>query len=262
MPDFVKPSGVFSPFGRNEFLRSVDPKPQTESYTLAKDTVTAQTIDGQPNQKILQPGTALAKITSGPNAGKVGPFQPAGTSEQDTLTKSGTWTGVGGTYRLGSTGGSDFVDVAFDATASQIAAAVGTLDAYEDFVVSGTGGPLGTTPVVLTFTGDEGDNVPNVTFDPANLTGGTTPSATVTQSQASSAGSTDGRGVLANLVGLDLTFLPWQLMDRDVEVSVVTDATAVQAWCFEYDAAGALVALSNTTADAMRGLKRLDIKFA
>lgn len=150
MADFVKGGATSTPFGRNEFLRSTNPKPQTESYTLAAATVPAQTIDGYDNQKILQPGTAMAKITSGPDAGKVGPFQ---------------------------------------------------------------------------------------------------------------AGATDGRADTANLVGLDLTFLPWQTIDRDVEISVCYTATAVQGWCIELDAAGAQIVLTNATADAMRGVKGLDILF-
>lgn len=150
MSSFVKGGATGTPFGRNEFLRSTK-EFQTESYTVSAATVTARTIDGNPGQKILQPGTAMAKITSGPEAGKIGPYQT---------------------------------------------------------------------------------------------------------------GATDGRADVANLVGLELTFLPWQLIERDVEVSVVNQATAVQAWCFEYDAAGAEIPLSNTVADAMRGGKRLDLHFA
>lgn len=150
MSTFIKGGSTTTPFGRNEFLRSTQDV-KTESYTVAKSTVTAETIDGVAGQKILQPGTVLAKITSGADAGKVGPFQ---------------------------------ADV------------------------------------------------------------------------------TDGRQTLTNIVGLNLTFLPWQLMERDVEVSAVVQATAVQAWCFELNAAGARVTLTNTTADAMRGGKRLHINFA
>lgn len=140
MSTFVKGGGARTPFGRNEFLRS--PKDLgTESYTLAASTIPAQTIDGFPNQKILQPGTVLAKITSGADAGKVGPF---------------------------------------------------------------------------------------------------------------SAAATDGRQTLANIVGLCLTFLPWQTMVRDVEVSAVYDCEAVQGWCFEYDATDAPIALTNATAAAMQ----------
>lgn len=150
MSTFVKGGGTTTPFGRNEFLRSTNPKPQTESYTVAKSTVPTVVIDGT-NQKILQPGTVMAKITSGADSGKIGPFNAA---------------------------------------------------------------------------------------------------------------ATDGRETLANIVGLELTFLPWQLLERDVEVSVVTNATAVQAWCFEYTDDATRIPLSNTTADAMRGGKRLDINFS
>lgn len=150
MSTFIKGGGVTTPFGRNEFLRSTK-RLETESYTLAAATVPDRTIDGVPGQKILQPGTVLAKITSGENEGKVGPFQ---------------------------------ADV------------------------------------------------------------------------------TDGRQTVGNIVGLNLTFLPWQLMERDVEVSSVTQCTAVQAWCIELNDDGEEVPLTDTTADAMRGGKRLHINFA
>lgn len=155
MSTFVKGGSTGTPFGRNEFLRSTNPKPQTESYTVSRLSVPARTIDGALNQRILQPGTVMAKITAGAAAeiGKIGPFQ-------------------------------------------------------------------------------------------------------------NDVGVTDGRQLPANIVGLELTFLPWQLVERDVEVSVVTNCTAVQAWCKELNAAGAEIALTNTTADAMRSAKRLDINFA
>lgn len=76
------------------------------------------------------------------------------------------------------------------------------------------------------------------------------------------AGVTDGREVLENIVGITDTFLPWTLNERDCEIGVTVDCTAVQAWCYERDASGARVALSNATADAMYAQKRLDIKFA
>lgn len=75
------------------------------------------------------------------------------------------------------------------------------------------------------------------------------------------AGVTDGRQTAANIVGLNNTFLPWQLLNRDVEIAVLYVCTAVQAWCTEYDAGGLAIALTNTTADAMRGTKGLDILF-
>lgn len=73
MPVYDDTHTSTTPFGVNEFLRSTEDV-KTESYTLAASTVPAQTIDGNAGQKILQPGTVLAKITSGPENGKVGPY--------------------------------------------------------------------------------------------------------------------------------------------------------------------------------------------
>lgn len=153
MSTFVKGGGNTTPFGKNEYLRSTRGT-KYESYTVAASTITSRTIDGVAGQKILQPGTVMAKITSGADSGKIGPFQ----------------------------------------------------------------GQAGTTV-------------------------------------------TDGRQTAANIVGLNDTFLPWQLIERDVEVGVMYMGTAVQAWCFEYDNTGAAIALTNTTADAMRGVKGMDVTF-
>jgi len=148
VPGFNKTSvGDRSPFGQNEYRRSTSDL-KYDSFTVAASTVRSQTIDGVAGQKILQPGTVLAKITSGGEAGKVGPFVTGAT------------------------------DVA------------------------------------------------------------------------------DGRQTLANIVGVNDTFLPWQLAERDVEVAVCYEGTLVQAWCIEY--AGNLAAttegaLSNTTAAACFG---------
>lgn len=73
------------------------------------------------------------------------------------------------------------------------------------------------------------------------------------------AGVTDGRQTLANIVGVNDTWLPWQLLEHDCEVAAAYEATVVQAWCSERDAAGARITLTNTTIDAMRGTKGLDI---
>ena len=155
MSTFVKGGSVSTPFGRNEYLRSTQDV-KVESYTVAAASVPARTIDGAPGQKILQPGTVMAKITTGGDAGKIGPYST------DT------------------------------------------------------------------------------------------------------AGVTDGRSTAANIVGINDTFLPWQLIERDVEIGVVYQATAVQAWCLMYTLAGgaAPVALDNATADAMRGGKKLQINFS
>lgn len=152
MAHYSAGGGARTPFGKNVFLRSTQDV-KTESYTVAAATVPVETIDGVGGQKILQSGEVMAKITSGDDAGKVGPYS------SDTV------------------------------------------------------------------------------------------------------GVTDGRSATANIVGINDTFLPWQLIERDVEIAVVYQCTAVQGWCFERDASGARVALTNTTADAMRGTKGLHINF-
>lgn len=256
MSTFVKGGGISTPFGRNEYLRSTNPKPLTDSYTLAAATVTARTIDGFANQKILQPGTVLAKITSGVNSGKVGPYQAAGTQEAQTLTKAGTVSG--GSFTL-SFGGKVTGDIAYDAVAATVASALNALSTVAALGgVAVTGGPIASTAFTVTFVngGDQAAIVSDVT----KLTGAGA-GVTVAEGTKGVAGANDGRQTAANIVGINDTFLPWQLMERDVEVAAVYGCVAVQGWCFEYDTAGAEVALSNTTADAMRGTKTLQILF-
>lgn len=141
-PSFNAGGSTSTPFGKNEYLRSVrDVK--TESYTVAASTVPSQTIDGVSGQKILQPGTVMAKITSGVEAGKIGPF----------------------------------------------------------------------------------------TLEAAN---------------------SDGRKNVANIVGINDTFLPWQLAERDVEVAVVYEASIVDGRLIELNAAGAFAAASSGTMDTVK----------
>jgi hypothetical protein len=149
MPVFVKGGNARTPFGKNVYLRSTRGT-KFIAYTVASGSVPAVTIDTFANQKVLQPGTVMAKITSTADAGKIGPF---------------------------------------------------------------------------------------------------------------SAGATDGRQTLANIVGINDTFLPWQLIERDVEVGILITGVCVQAWCFEGDAGNLNIALTNTTADAMRSTKTMDILF-
>lgn len=139
MPSYSVGS-LTTPFGVNVYLRSTQDV-KTESYTVAKDSVPATTIDGYTGQKVLQKGTVMAKITSGPDVGKIGPYR---------------------------------------------------------------------------------------------------------------AGATDGRQTAANIVGFSNTFLPWQLMERDVEIAVAYEASVVQVKCIELDSGGLPIALTNTTRDAMR----------
>lgn len=154
MPLFDKGGDLRTPFGKNEYLRSTKDV-KKESYTFAASGLPTETIDDH-DQKVLQPGTTIAKITSGADAGKVGAY-------------------------------------------------------------------VGDDPTEATIT--------------------------------------DGRADPANIVGVNDTFLPWQLLEGDREVAVTYEATAVQAWCFEYTAAGARVALTDTTRDAMVAAANLALLF-
>lgn len=246
MSTFVKGGGAKTPFGRNEFLRSTHPEPRTTSYTLAMASWPQVLVDGT-YQKIAQPGTVLAKITSGADSGKVGPYSgTAGTKEAQTLTKAGTITG--GTFTLGFNG-ANTASIAYDATAATVQAAlnaVATVAAVGGVTV--TGGPLNTGAFTVTF--NLGGNQPMLTSVQTALTGST---FTHAESVAGVAGAVDGRQTAANIVGLLLTFLPWQLLERDVEVSVVYEASVVQAWCLELSSDGqTFSAVSNTTADLMK----------
>jgi hypothetical protein len=260
MSHFYKDKSPRTPFGVNEYLRSTQDV-KKDSYTFSATSMPTTVIDGNV-EKVLQPGTVVARITSGSESGKIGVFQGAGTDELQRFTGAGTISG--GTYTLTVLGATtDPID--FDADAATIQAAVRAAVAaadptYDVTTLIVTGGPINTTPVDLLFEGSIGVDVPQSTADASALTGagaGITPSTV----EGGVPGATDGRGDVANIVGVVDTFLPWQLKERDVEVAVTYEATVVQAWCIEYTAAGAPVPLSNTTRDAILGLPGVALLF-
>ncbi len=244
-----------TPFGSNVYLRSTRDI-GTISRTFSAASLPYVTIDGFPNQKILPKGAVLATITSGPEAGKVGCYQAAGAAEVQVVTPSGTWSG--GTFTL-TAEGLTTAAIAYNAAAAAIQAAL-VAAGVTNLVV--TGGPLSAGAITLTYQDFEpaGIDQPAVTINVGAITGGGT--AAVTTSTPGAAGADDGRGVLTNIVGLNNTFLPWQLVNRDVEVAVVYDADVVQANCLELTAAGLFIPMQNATAIAMVAQKTLDIQFA
>lgn len=275
MASFAGGPDFRTPFGRNQWLRSTQDV-KAVARTLAASTVTAQTIDGFGNQKILQPGTVLALITSGGDAGKVGPYQPATGADVSTATITGTPTGGTFTLTLAATGApADGVfgqgplttaAIAFNATAATVQAAIQALDGISgsgaDFVV--TGGPGPGTPYVITAqsTGDLGEIDLKWTAT-GSFTGGASPAIAVadTTPGGATAGATDGRADPRNIVGICNTFLPWTLSYRDVEVACVYSAVAVEAWCLMYSSTGTPVAIDDETARMLRINKNLSILF-
>lgn len=257
MPSFTKGGAPKVPFGKNSYLRSTRGL-KFESYTCAKDTVPIEMIDGIP-QKVLQPGTVIAKITSGPDVGKVGPFQAAGTAEVQTLTPTAV---TAGTFTLTvvqpTTGVSrTTAPIAWNATLAQVTAALVALDNVEPGDIVLAGGPtVNAGAITITFFGNFIGNPAQIVVDTAGLTA---TSLVMTTTTPGVAGALDGRQTLANIVGVNDTFLPWQLLEHDENIGVLYVGTVVQGWCFELNAAGLRIALTNTTVDAMRSVKGMDI---
>ncbi|MGE0342560.1 MAG: hypothetical protein AB7O86_05790 [Porticoccaceae bacterium] len=264
MPSF-RTDAYRTPWGVNVFLRSTQDV-KTESGMVAASTVPKRTIDGVAT-KVLRKGTVMALITSGPESGKIGPFQGVGTDEVQTITENTAISA--GTFTITILGATTAA-IAWDATAAQVQTAIraavaaaytaGDIDAAAAAIgdsLTVTGGPVGTTPLTVTYNGELGANVDQLTVDVTSLTG----TVTVATSTPGVVGATDGRGTLANIVGLCNTELPWQLNDGDREVAIVYECSAVLTKCLEYDAAGTEIALTTTTADAMRSVRGMDILF-
>lgn len=99
MAFFDKPEpGLSTPLGRNQYLRSSRGN-QFESYTCSAASVQNENIVNglgkTESLKYLQSGEAFAKITSGPEAGKSGPFQLGATDGRADLNNL---TGINNTY--------------------------------------------------------------------------------------------------------------------------------------------------------------------
>lgn len=229
MPSFdTSNKGARTPFGKNEYRRSTKGLVY-ESYTVAASTIPEETVDSVAT-KVLQSGELMAKITSGGDAGKIGPFVGALGNEVVTLTEGTNITA--GTFTL-TFDGETTAAIQHDATASAIQTALEALSNINPGDVVVTGGILTTNPVVITFGGQyAGENVPAITSAQGSLTG-TFTIGTVAGGEQSTV--TDGREDPANIVGVNDTFLPWQLTERDVEVSICQEGTLVQAWCFQRD---------------------------
>lgn len=71
-----------------------------------------------------------------------------------------------------------------------------------------------------------------------------------------SAAATDGRQTAANIVGVNDTWLPWTLLERDTEVTAIIGGRLIQTLCAEYDGTSAKIALGNTTRDAIYALAK------
>lgn len=104
-----------------------------------------------------------------------------GTDEVQTLTKSGTLSG--GTFRLGFEGFFT-ATIAYNATAAAIVAALEALPNIGTGGVTGTGGTIDGTPVVLTFAGNKGRRAVSLLTLYANSLTGSSPTITIAETTA------------------------------------------------------------------------------
>lgn len=133
-----------------------------------------------------------------------------GNNEVQTLTENVNITA--GTFTI-TFGGQTTAPIAHDATAATVQAALEALSTIGTGNIAVTGGPIGTTPLTLTFQNALGNtNVAQVTVDVTSLTG-TITVATATAGSAGTPGTYDS-------VDLTLTNgrqLPKALLEWDVE---------------------------------------------
>lgn len=81
MADFKSGREDFAVHGKKQILRSAQPGSYTViSKTIASSTFPVEKIDGY-DQKLLQEGEVLVRLTSGPDTGKTVPYQLDPTGE-------------------------------------------------------------------------------------------------------------------------------------------------------------------------------------
>jgi hypothetical protein len=120
--------------------------------------------------------------------------QAAGTNEVDSLTTTGTPTG--GTLTL-TVNGQTTAGIAFNAAAATVQSALEALSNVAVGDVTCTGGAL-PTAVTITWGGNLAGQPVTVTANGAGLTGGTTPTAVVTNTTPGSLGNENSAPVAVN----------------------------------------------------------------
>lgn len=169
-------------FTENDAIEQRNGKGQICVSYRAPDTLQAGAIEAltvcTPDPNILQFLIGGSVIIGG------------GTAEVQTLTVTGTPTGgaIQITFNGETTG-----DIDFDATASEVGAALLALPNVDSGDIVASGGPLPGTAVVLTFGGQyAGTSMPLMTVEDEDLTGGTTPAAAIAETTPGVDGSAIG----------------------------------------------------------------------
>jgi hypothetical protein len=166
--------------------------------------------------------------------GAVSSTTTAGQSEEQTITITGTPTG--GTFTL-SYRGQTTAAIAYNATSAAVVSALEALSTIGVGGVTGSGGPLPGSAVVIAFAaGLANQNARPITGDATNLTGGTNPAIAITETTPGYA----VRGVHV-ITPSDASSLPWLSVEErlsvDFESFRYTDAKIARLQ-FECDADG------------------------
>lgn len=225
MPTFIKNNTARQPFGVNEYRRST----RAEKFDSAMAAASAQPV------LYLEQKSAT-------------PTLRAITSNIATIT-----TAAAHGFAVGDVVRINIGNAAFDGTWVIKTVPSGTTFTYER-VNADVGSAAATGTVAV-----GGDS--NKVLQPGTIMAKITSGGNTGLFGPFQAGATDGRQTTTNIVGINDTFLPWQLLEHDEQIAVLYDGTVVQAWCIEYDATGAPIPLSNTTRDAIIALPTLAILF-
>lgn len=172
---------------------------------------------------------------------------PAGTQEVNTLTKTGTISG--GTWTI-TYNAQTTAAIAYNASAADVQAALEALSNIAPGDVIVTGGPVPTTPFVITFGGTLNGTVTGapVTVTTTGLTG-STPGITVTRTVTGA--SVTGTGFLHTILPSDASQLPFlgiqEQIGAGLEVFNYTDAV-INTFHLEADANGYLMGTAGVIA--------------
>lgn len=225
MPNFTVNKAARQPFGKNAYLRSTQDI-KTDSATVAAAAFPVGVTDGNVR-------TATNRVL---------------TTNVATITTSAAHG-----YNVGDQVIVNIGNATFDGKRTVTAVPTSTTFSFERVAADVTTGAATGTVI-------GGGDVSKV-LQPGTVIAKITSGANIGKYGVFQAGVSDGRQTAANIVGVADTFVPWMLLERDVDIAVTYEATVVQAWCIEYNAAGQPIALSNTTRDAILALPNVQLIF-
>jgi hypothetical protein len=213
---------------RGTCLRHFAGRESIKSAVFDATTLTPEVINGQNYYRI--PIGSFLSASVGHDPTKVKIFQGLGTNHNDEQTLTITGTPTGGTFTL-SWSGLTTGNIKYNATAAEVAAALGALTNIGPLNVKTSGGALPATGVVITFEGLLGSKEQSlITANSAGLTGGASPTASV----AHTTPGTTAEKIIGVFDGPDKDFFGTEEQDDEpIPVyfhSCVFDISKLQNW--------------------------------